>query len=874
MSTLPNGVSRPRAGTSASKPPANATMNTTTGPQDAPDPAAALKSVTSLPDVLSAIADLHVRENSLTDKLETLLASQSSLSRSLGKLDNLRASLGTQAIAARHISNTMLSTASETASHLSGRVRRLDLEKTRVEETLRVAEQVAELKACVAGVVGSMGAPQDWEAAAGYVARAAKVPEHIVRGGFAAAVVPTVEVPDPPWVTLEGARESLCMLFLREFEKAVGENDGTRVTRFFKLFPLIGRGDVGLDVYGRYVCQGVASQARAVMREGSNAVGAQQSSKDGFFYANAVTKLFEHIARIVDGHGSLVERHYGRKMVRVIERLQMEADVQGGIILDSWSEERGVDRTMTDIKSYPFSFLVQSFLPQQRGLVGTSRVNSPALGAQANMDSRNSEDEGVNMKEVDGLLSEIAVMLGKWSLYSRFLAGKCKVSLVHHVNSGARADALLQDPDSAEDAPLVVPEVLTKSNLQQKVSGKLTTPYNTMTTFFFRRSVEKAFQLDEFPAGLSLSMHRTVDSNPPYIMSAVDDVMYIVNAVIKKSLSTAQRDVIASVIPAVGRVLGSDFVVMIQRKMRDEYYPKAAIQGGFPPEDKIISFIVLINSLDIANEYLARIVATYLGPTVSQANGSQQPNGHHQQHGFSIRDTFPFDNDAAFVSGGLTTLNTSFTSKTTELLNSGLQVLYNQVIKPRLRPVLTDTFRDADYTLTEEEIAELLAAGQDGADADDRLVDTNSSQLSPVATRFEHGWDALMRPIARLMTPRTYGSVLDVTAGYLARVLEKRAWTYGSSSTTASGGGGSGGGITAYGAIRMERDFLGIVGVVSKGGNYAVRESFSRLTQILAVVNMEEEEWEEISAGEGEEDGMPWVLSEDERRRARGLVRG
>lgn len=441
MSALPNGVSRNRslstaAGGNSSK-AANATMNstgsksatTTTAPTpEDDDPTTALREATSLAEIQATLSNLHVRETSLTTKLDTLLASQSDLSRSLGRLDNLRAALGAQAIAARSISNTMLSSASETAGRLSGRVRQLDLEKQRVEDTLAVVEQVAELKACIAGVVGSMGAPQDWEAAAGYVARAAKVPEHIVRGGFAAAVVPTVEVPDAPWVTLEGARESLCMLFLREFEKAVSENDGARVTRFFKLFPLIGRGDVGLDVYGRYVCQGVSSQARAVLREGSNAVGTQQSRKDGFFYANALTKLFEHIARIVDGHGSLVERHYGRKMVKVIERLQMEADIQGGIVLDTWSDERGVDRTLTDIKSYPFSFLVQSFLPQQRGVSGISRVNSPALGGGSNNDARDSEDEGVNMKDVDGLLSEIAVMLGKWSLYSRFLAGKCKVS--------------------------------------------------------------------------------------------------------------------------------------------------------------------------------------------------------------------------------------------------------------------------------------------------------------------------------------------------------------------------------------------------------------------------------------------------------------
>ncbi len=77
--------------------------------------------------------------------------------------------------------------------------------------------------------------------------------------------------------------------------------------------------------------------------------------RDSFFYVNALTKLFEHIAQILDGHEGLVERHYGtEKMVRVIEKLQMRADIQGGIILDSWSDKRGADRKLTAMKSYPF----------------------------------------------------------------------------------------------------------------------------------------------------------------------------------------------------------------------------------------------------------------------------------------------------------------------------------------------------------------------------------------------------------------------------------------------------------------------------------------------------------------------------------------
>ncbi|CAG9971412.1 unnamed protein product [Clonostachys byssicola] len=796
MSAIPNGVHVPAAAV-----PAPTSVSTSS-----------IQNAANEAEIRAALEALHAQEAAISKKLDSLIATQADVTRDLGRLDLLRAGLGAQVIATRTISNDMLSTAADTAGRLSDKVKELDLEKSRVEDTLRVVEQVAELKACVHGVVGSMGAPQDWEAAASYLDRASKVPEEITKGAFAASIVPSVEVPDAPWVTLEDSRESLCGLFLREFEKAAGQSDGTKVTRFFKLFPLIGRAEVGLDVYGRYVCQGVAGTARTTLKEGFGG----QTRKDGFFYANSLTKLFEHIAQIVEGHGALVERHYGSgKMVRVIERLQSEADVQGGIIIDSWSDDRNIDRKLTDVKSYPFSFLVQSFLPQPPR-VGTPRMNSPAVGVGNN--PRASEDEGVNMKEVDGLLSEIAVMLARWSMFSRFLAGKCK------------------DPDLPVESLLSIPEVLIKSNLYRKVSGKLISPYNVMTTFFFRRSVEKAFQLDEYPTGLSLSMNRQIDSNTPYIILAVDDVMYIVNAVVEKSIATSQRDIIASVVPTIGRVLSSDFVGMIQRKMRDESYPKPVVQGGFPPEDKIIQFIVLINSLDTANEYLTRIISGRIG-----AGGGADGGG-------PLKNAFPFEKDVAFVTNALNTLQSSFVAKTTELLNEGIQVLFNQVIKPRLRPVLADTFRDADYTLTEDDIAALTRGGEE---------DENEI-LEQVPRRFEYGWDQLMKPIGRLMTPGTFSSLSDLTARYLSKVLEKRILSYG-------------GRTNAYGAIRIERDFTGIVDIVSRG-NYLVRETFAKVTQLLMVANMEDDEWDELVALDGE-DGMDWVLTDEEKRKARSLVR-
>lgn len=383
-----------------------------------------IRNAASVSEIKAALQALRSREASVTSSLDALLASQKAFSRELARLDLLRAKLGAQVSTVRSVSNDMLSDAASSANHISKAVQSLDMEQDRVRGTLSVVEQVVELKACVLGVAASMGVSQDWETAANYVHRASKIPRDIVTGKFAAKVVPTTEVPDAPDITLDNAAGSLCHLFLREFDRAVQDNDTSKITRFFKLFPLIGRAEVGLDVYGRYVCQGVASRARANLNAGP---GAKDSL---YFHATVLTKLFEQIAQIIEGHGPLVERHYGSgSMTQIIERLQSEADMQGGIVLETWNEERAIDRKLTDIKSYAFTFLVQSFLPT-RGGPTTSNVSSPApVNATA--------DDGVDMKDVDSLLNEMAMILQRWSLYTRFITDKCAVSIsiFHYPNN-------------------------------------------------------------------------------------------------------------------------------------------------------------------------------------------------------------------------------------------------------------------------------------------------------------------------------------------------------------------------------------------------------------------------------------------------------
>jgi hypothetical protein len=759
----------------------------------------------SVAEIRSALSELRNKEASVTSQLDVLINAQKDLQRELARLDLFRANATAQASKARAVSNGILSDAAANSKRISNSVRKLDLEQERVKATLTVVEQVGELKACVLGVSGSMGAAQDWETAASYLSRASKIPSAVINGEFAARIVPTAEVPDAPAVTLENASESLCSLFLREFDKAVKDNDGARITRFFKLFPLINRSEVGLDVYGRYVCQGVATRARTNLNAGT---GGNQS-KDGFFYANALTKLFEHIAQIIEGHGGLVERHYGPgKMARVIERLQVEADLQGGIILDTWADERRIDRQLTDIKAYAFTFLVQSFMPAQRGSTGTPRAGSPAPG-------RPSEDESVDMKQVDALLNEMTSMLSKWSLYTRFITEKC------------------HDPAASEDA--TIPLFLVSSSLMRKVQDKLLTPFNTMTTFFFRRSVEKAFQLDDQPPDLSLNPHKPLNSNPPHVTSAIEDIMYIVNKVLQQSLATSQKQVVSSVIPTLGRILGSDFIGMQQRRMRDESYPKAAMQGQLPPESTIVSFLVLINNLDVAKDYVDQIVHARLEPA---------PGSPHR----TLAELFPEAGDAAAVTATLTSFRTVFSEKTNELISDGVNVVFHNVMKPRLRPILTDAFRDTDYQLTREQLREL--AQELDADAD------SEGFSDEVRMRFQLGWDALTKPIGRLMTERTFDQLLTIVVTYLSKMIEKRLWTYQER-------------VNDVGAARLEHDINEIIKVVVKGQKYSFREAFLRCSQICMIMNMDEDEWEELQSSGGE---VADKLKPEERVRARNMV--
>ncbi|EPS44057.1 hypothetical protein H072_1945 [Dactylellina haptotyla CBS 200.50] len=784
-------------------------------------------------EIQACLANLTAQESKISSRLSSLLASQDELSRELSRLDLIRARLGTQVVAARGLSSGMLSGASSTASRISSAVKQLDIEQENVRATLQFVEAVVELKTCVLGVSGSMGAAQDWETAAQYINRASLVPEHIVNSEFAEEMVPTSEEPETPSKTLSNAAESLCGLFLREFDKATKAGDGEKITRYFKLFPLIGRSDTGLEVYGGYVCRGVAERMRAV----------RGRKNDGpLFYAGSLSQLFEYMAGLVERHTPLVEKHYGvGRMVKVIDKLQIEVDTQGGIVIDSFWEERSIGRKLSDIKSYAFSFLVQSFLAGPSSGGGTPRSGSPRPGG---LGPRNSEDDGIDVKEIDSLLNELSLMISRWSLYSRFIARKCMPALPPTTPT---TNGFPKEP------ALILPPVITKSVLSTRVDNKLSTPFEVMTTFFFRRSVEKAFQLDELPPDLHLNPSRPLKNTAtPYITLSVDDVMYLVRNVLKRSLSTCSLSLMKKVIASVKRILESDFVGMMQRRMQHDSYPKSNNVNSPPPDDKVIAFSVLTNNLDVSIEYVTRIINTFLEPPEDEHQGQQQ-----QQSGEGgLESQFPFAGEADALRNALNSLVSGFTTRAGNLHDNAIEVLFGLVVRPRLRPMMSEAFSGIEYVIREGDVA-------NEPESDD---EDGTGGVNAVTSRFASGFHHLMFPLKRILTPNSYEKLLSTTAESVANLLAKRLW-------------GLSGKINELGAIRLERDVSGVIAVVVREGKYGLRDRFVKASEIVMILNMEEDEVLEILRRDsdveqdGDLDKVEWKLSREERRRARGLLR-
>ncbi|KAI0303459.1 COG4-domain-containing protein [Multifurca ochricompacta] len=712
--------------------------------------------LTTLPQIFSALSSLESEEADLSNSLSALLANQEPILNSLSRLQAILPRVDELYTEASLLSKKVSATA-RTAERVGGRVRALDEEMRRVREASDRVQQVMELKSSLSALQSSIDL-QDWESATRHCARVMALPEGVIKGAFAEIAVPSSENPLPPSQTSEDARNHLLQVFMHQFSEATKARDAVATTRFFKLFPVIGWEAEGLEAYASFIVDLVKVRPPA---------SAQTSSP--LYYITALTALFESIAMIVDQHQPVVESHYGiGKMASVITRLLQECDRVCKGLIEGWEEERGMKRKLADVTNVTFPLTAPSPTSTRRSAV----VPLP--------------EEDVNPRDIDKVISEVAGMTGRWNLFKRFLLDRLKArQTCPHI-------ALSEELKAVES-----------SACNKLFEDLLSTYYTPLEVWYLRISVDKAHRL---------STPDTASS--PITTTTPDDAFYIFKVVLSRLLSTGAPRIVERTAAALRSVIENDYAGTIRRKMDDVYRNAGVGRGEKAERESRAAFIILLNDLDVSALHMDRLIKDLLAAPM-------------------IPQSFPVDE----VEAARTSIS-SFSSvvpKFQSILRVGVEQLFNQLLRPKLRTLLADVYKDVSYVLDDDAYA---AAGYQDV----------------VRKRFIKAWEGLVDGYKDALTENNYRLFFGLALDVLIRPWEKLVLNQK---------------YNELGAIRFDRDLRAVTAYLSSQTAFGdVRDKFVRLQQIGTLLNLDQEEDVDEFYNSS---GITWKLSEQEARAIAGL---
>ncbi|KAF7322767.1 Cog4 domain-containing protein [Mycena chlorophos] len=739
-----------------------------------------MASLTSLQEILSSISEHQAQESALSNSLSDLLSAREPIVASLSRLQTLIPPLDALQQEARLLSKTVSATA-KTAEDVGGRVRTLDEEMRRIREASDRVGQVMELKARLVllsryslkwSLQTSLAAlqsaidSQDWEAATRHCARAMALPSEVISGPFAETSVPTVESHLPPAQTLNAARQHLLSVFQQQFAQASRSRDSATTSRFFKLFPEIGWEEEGLKAYATFIVDLVRVRTPA---------SAKTSSP--LYYVTSLTALFESIAMIVDQHQPVVEKYYGKgKMHSVVVQLLQECDRVVKGLLEGWDEERSIKRKLGDVAD-----------------------NSPTtLNSSRKAPSTAAPDEDlVDPREIDRLSSEAAGMAGRWNLFKKFLSES------------------LRDSDDADHEPPELPAFQTTSS-QALFEDLLRTRYIPFEIWYTRTTIDKAHRLSSPDT-----------SQLPVTTTTPDDVFYILKIVVMRVLTTGSLNTVDRMFQQLREIMEKDYIGVIKKKLDDVYRTNAptgpTARGERQERENRTAFIILLNDLDLSMGHLERLTRDVsTTPSITQHfMESQQEEV--KTHITAFATVSSKMRSGLRVGGKVTLVVTP-----AHVIQTGIEQLFNQLLRPKLRNLITDVYKDVSYVLDDDAY-------------------TAAEYHDVVRKRFFKAWDALVDGYKDNFTDANYRLFLGLALDVVLRPWEKFL---------------TGLRYSELGAIRFDRDLRAITAYLTAEFGDA-REKFVRLQQFSTIVNLDtEEDVDEFYNSSG----IAWKLSAEEAR--------
>ncbi|GAB0094433.1 Conserved oligomeric Golgi complex subunit 4 [Sergentomyia squamirostris] len=567
------------------------------------------------------------------------------------------------------------------AENVSAKVRRFDEARGRVSECQQRVHDLIDLQLCSQGVMTAIK-EEDYEKGAAHIHRFLSMDESLLKK-TADDVSESVSSVNKAVDTLQQATTQLRHLITQKFDEAVKKDDLASVERFFKIFPLLGMHDHGIEKFSKYICLKLNAKAQKELRTSMDTAKAEKRTVVAF--ADTLTILLENIARVVEVNQPIIDTYYGTgRLHQMVKHLQEECDQEVKICLLEFNKGRQIQRRISQINEY---------------IKGGAGVGSSSVG-HYRKPSGGSVDK-LNPKDIDSLIGEITIMHSRAELYLKFMKRRIARDL----------EESSLDEERQKQIKAQVENCLKNSDLNRQMQ-ELLGIYLLFERFFMEESVLKAIALDSHEPGQQCS-------------SMIDDVFFILRKCIRRANTTQSLDGICAVINNAASSLENDFIVALKAPLKAGYPSgyidlaqaynvlQSSIQHGkiqtSDAEQSRNNFLVKLNDADIATEYIETLW-TMMTEEIKIACPA-----------LSEREKEKLES----CTSGLKSVGDTLKA----VIDFGMQQLRSSAIKPRLHQWV-DEFLNISHNLTEEELV--------AYNAGETFVQSLISQIDGLLKSFEN----------------------------------------------------------------------------------------------------------------------------------------
>lgn len=148
-----------------------------------PDPS----QLTTVAQLKEAMQFYEALESQIDNNLDVLISDRARLTGLLDHVDNMLPVVGSVQVEAQELAQRIDNTA-QVAERISGQVRQLDEEQSRVTESIEMVQAVQDLKTAIHSIAISVE-KHDWETATRHIQRARSIDPLILNSDYAGAVV-------------------------------------------------------------------------------------------------------------------------------------------------------------------------------------------------------------------------------------------------------------------------------------------------------------------------------------------------------------------------------------------------------------------------------------------------------------------------------------------------------------------------------------------------------------------------------------------------------------------------------------------------------------------------------------------------------------